>query len=70
MLDKAPQTKRVFDFIKSEIEAGRGFPSHREIAAALGYNDKSKVGDALARLVRHGLLRRNGYGRTVRWEIV
>lgn len=50
------QQQRLFDFIRSEIGAGRAFPSVDEISASVGYADGSTARQAVERLVEIGVL--------------
>lgn len=47
----------VFDFIRSEVDAGRPIPGAKQIAEHMNY-DEAHARDALSRLVREGKLDR------------
>lgn len=62
---------RVLAFIKSEIAAGRPFPSRSAIAVAMGWRHDSSASDALMGLYRHGhliVLKREKSGQGFRYH--
>lgn len=61
-----PQRLRVYLFIKSEIAAGRPFPSNRTIADHMGWKQTSSVADVLAALVKSKFLMRYWSGNKIR----
>lgn len=50
------QSGRVLAFIKSEIAAGNPWPRSADVARYMGWKGCSPVRDAIARLVRRGLV--------------
>jgi len=69
--DPPPGRARVLAFIESEIDAGRGWPSHQTIADAMGWRTIGSVSNALDGLTGDGHVRRAGFdGRKVVWELV
>jgi hypothetical protein len=55
-----PSLDRVLAFIRSEIGAGRGFPTSAAIACAMGWASERSARDALARLEVRGDIRLMG----------
>lgn len=49
-LDRAPQRRRVLDFIREELSAGRSFPSYNAIAAHMGWSNHQSARDAIRKL--------------------
>jgi len=49
-----PQQQRVLDFVRAEIDAGRGFPSNKAIALHMGWKNEASAYGCLARLTRRG----------------
>jgi hypothetical protein len=56
----APSLWRVLRFLRSEVAAGRGWPTCATIAAAMRYVNEGSARDALYRLEALGLIRRTG----------
>ncbi len=68
--------QQVYDYITSEVDAGKRFPSMHAIARFMGWKSDSSAIDCLDRLVYRGKLRRtaaepSAYRRTqrYRWEL-
>ncbi len=69
-LQRAPQRRRVYEFICAEHEAGRPFPTKRQIADHMGWKNKTGAGDCLNALAGlDGLLARSYVGREVRFSL-
>jgi hypothetical protein len=49
-LERAPQRKRAFEFIKGELAAGREFPSYGAIANHMGWKNSQSARDCVQSL--------------------
>ena len=62
--------RAAYQFIRDEVAAGRGFPSHTAIAEHMGWKNVGSAIDCLSALVRHRLLLRYYEGSRVRFSLV
>lgn len=69
--EPSPGRRAVLDFVQSEIDSGRPFPSTHRIAQAMGWVGTSTASAALVGLQAEGHVRRVGFkGRFAVWELV
>ena len=56
---------RIYEYLRKELQAGRGFPTMRQIASALSISSLSLVEASFLRLEQEGLIRREGRKRSL-----
>lgn len=66
-----PSSQKALDFIKSEVAAGRGFPSSEAIRVAMGWAHRTSAQNVVRRLAVMGhVYRPNKFqdGQNLRWN--
>ena len=65
-----PQRRKVYRFICSEVEAGRGFPSRQAIVAHMGWKSTSTATEVLMILSGQGFLRRWRENEKIYFDVI